>query len=109
MKMHALVSAVLVAFAGTALAQAPAPSQTIQQAPVKGSVKADAVKMDKSLKADKAAVKMDQGAIKSADHKAGIKSGHKAEMAADKAKLKVDQHKAPGELKAGAAKQAIQK
>ena len=45
MKMHALVSTVLVAFAGTALAQTTPPP-----APAKGTVKADreAVKMDKA-------------------------------------------------------------
>jgi hypothetical protein len=90
MKMHALMSAVLVAFAGTALAQTP------PQAPVKGTVKADreAVKMDKAaVKADKAKLKVDQDKLKT-----------------DKGALKVDQDKMKADVKAAkAAKQAAPK
>ena len=111
MKLNALVSAVVVAFAGNALAQ------TSLQAPaqdgVKGAVKADrgAVKMDKAaVKSDKAALKMDRGEIKS-DFDYKNKAGHKVAPGADKSALKVDQAKTKPDVNSLKAptKQAIQK
>src|SRR5260221_9703507 len=81
MKLKTLVASVLMAFAGTALAQAPAPG---------------------TVKADRAAVKADERAVK-ADVKqmrADRKAGNKDAVAADQAKLKADRE----QLKAHRAK-----